>query len=322
MLPDPQFLWIPLALPCACWHARRCDIIYSSSSPTSAHVLGMLASKITRKPWIADYRDEWTLNSQWFPPTRFHCWLGKKLDAACVRQAAKVINVTEARTKLFMEHFDESAEKFVTIHNGYDEEDMKPWRNHTPPTEPLLLCSIGSFYGGRSPLTFLNAIVKLLDEKAISRSAIRLTLVGSNDQYLADFIKRVKIDDMVKLLGRVNQQQAFRCLAESHVSLLFGSDMERVAMTTKVYEYLGMYKPVMALVPEGQLHDFIHQYGGWTAPPDDIPAIKRCLLDLMQQHQNNSLYDNLNISMADKYTRHELTRQLNTLFRNVIKTKC
>lgn len=308
--PDPQFLWLIFALPKALWLSRKCDVIYSSLSPFSVHVLGLIVKTITGKPWVADYRDEWSLNSTWKPPTRFHRWLGEKLDGICVKKADMVINVTEPRTEMFKDHFAECQDKFVTIHNGYDEEDVKEFRDMTVSEQYLTFTSIGSFYGGRDPRPFLRAVSSAIAEDKVDRSLLRIRLIGVKNPDLIKEVEKLKITDVVEIVPRIPQKEAFRALGQSHVAVLIGSDMEKVAMTTKVYEYAGMGKPILAMVPEGPVYDFVNRCGGWCAKHDDQGEIQEQFLRIYKMYQEGALKKVEITSFVKLYDRRELTSQL------------
>lgn len=310
LLPDGRVLWMFLTLPKALWYARRCDVIYSSLFPYSAHVLGLLIKKITGKPWVADYRDEWSLNSTWKPPTRFHRWLGEKLDAACVKKADRVIYVTQAGSEGFFSHFGGCREKFVTIHNGYDEADILPFSNTAPPSNRFVMTSLGSLYGDRDVRPFLRAVAELMKEGLIDDKNICIKLIGAENKLLLSEIKYLGLENIVSIYPRIPQQEAFRELSESHLAVLIGSNMEKVAMTTKIYEYAGMGKPILALVPEGPVYDFVKKYGGWCVKPDDAEQIKQKLKHILRVYKEGNLTVNINSEFAKKYTRKILTEQL------------
>jgi glycosyltransferase involved in cell wall biosynthesis len=313
LLPDGQVIWTLLALPKALWLSRKCDVIYSSSSPCSAHVLGLLVKKLTHKPWLADYRDEWSLNYTWNPLTKFHRWLGERLDKACVKNAAIIINTTEVRTRMFIEHFGGSKEKFITIPNGYDEDDIAKFREIEPPKGTFVMTSIGSLYGGRDARPFLRAVARLVKDGVIERQKLNIKLIGGQNPALIKEVEKLEISDAVQIVHRIPQEDAFMALAKSHIAVLVGSGMEKVAMTTKVYEYAGMGKPILALVPQGPVHDFVSKCGGWCVQPDDVKEMKQMLTDIFEMYQQG--WPEIKVpSDIRKYDRRELTGQLACCF--------
>ncbi len=310
LLPDGQVIWTLLALPKALWLARKCDVIYSSLSPRSAHVLGLLIKKLTHKPWLADYRDEWTLNSQWFPPTRFHRWLGEKLDAACVHNARFVVNTTEVCTQNFLEKFGGNPDKYLTIHNGYDEQDIAPYRKLRPPTEMLVMTSIGSLYGGRDARPFLRAVERAVKNGKIERHKLCIKLIDGQNPELISEVEKLELNDVAKISPRIPQEKAFMELAKSHIAVLVGSGMEKVAMTTKVYEYAGMGKPILALVPQGPVHDFVSKCGGWCVDGSDEEEILKMITIIFEQYKSGELQSYNLPEFIKNYERSALTGQL------------
>jgi glycosyltransferase involved in cell wall biosynthesis len=319
--PDSRIFWIFLALPKALWLARKCDIIYTSLSPYSINILGLIIKKLTGKPWVADYRDEWVLDSIcWKPPTKLHAWLGEKLDRACIRNAEFVINTTGVRTQIFVDYFGGPEEKFITIHNGYDESDIAKFRDIDAPTDTFVMTSLGNLYSGRDAKPFLHAVAALIEDGVIERQKLKIKLIGSRNNELVPEVEKLGICNLVDTQPRIPQQEAFMELAKSHVAVLVGSDMEKVAMTTKVYEYAGMGKPIFALVPEGPVFDFVKACGGWCAHPANVEEIQQVLRNILDLHLKQPLANRL-CEFVKKYDRRELTRQLSCCFNSCIMRK-
>jgi glycosyltransferase involved in cell wall biosynthesis len=321
LLPDPQFLWILLALPKALWLSRKCDVIYTTVWPLSPHVLGLIVKKITRKRWIADYRDPWTLNLNWFPPTRFHRWLGVKLDEACVKNADVVVNVTKSITESFRQHFKVCTEKFITIPNGYDEEDLTKFIDVKPDENVFVMTSIGSLYGGRDAGPFLRAIQKLVESGFADSQNLVINLIGGQNPTLQRQVDQMGIAEMVKVMPFMSQQDAFMELAKSQVAVLIGSEMEKTAMTTKLYEYAGMGKPILALVPEGTVHDFVVKCGGRCANYKDVEEISKAITNIFEQYKCGKYNSGNKCNFVEKYERRELTRQLAECFDGFVETR-
>jgi glycosyltransferase involved in cell wall biosynthesis len=310
LLPDPQVLWVPFALPKALWASRKCEVIYSSLSPYSAHLLALIVKKITGKPWVADYRDEWSLNMRWSPPTRFHRWLGRKLDEACIRNADCVINVTPGSSESCAKFFGGPGEKFVTIPNGYDEEDVAPFRDRGISGDRLTFTSIGSLYGGRDITPFLRAIVRGIKNGVLSRDGIYARIIGSCSPSVSLAIEQLGLSDVVESLPRVSQAEAFDELARSHIALLIGSDMEKVAMTTKVYEYAGMGKLIFGIAPDGPVSEFVRRCGGVCIDSKDEQGILEQLVEFTRQLRERTLTTKCDWICTREFKRESLAKRL------------
>ena len=59
---SPSFLEVPGALVRSLYLIRkeRVSLVYSSSPPNSGQVLALLVKRLAGRPWVADFRDEWT----------------------------------------------------------------------------------------------------------------------------------------------------------------------------------------------------------------------------------------------------------------------
>ena len=63
--PDGGIGWFPFALAAALRAARRerPDVILATSPPQSGHLAALLVHRVTRIPWVADFRDEWAADA-------------------------------------------------------------------------------------------------------------------------------------------------------------------------------------------------------------------------------------------------------------------
>lgn len=125
--PDEIAGWMPAATRQGVRAVRRYapDVLYSTSSPVSAHVVAMTVSRITRVPWVADFRDPWTKNAPWHA-TPF-ARLSARLERRVVGCADHVVLADEQ-----IELLDVAPEdpRRAVIRNGVDPEDVPP-RGHS-----------------------------------------------------------------------------------------------------------------------------------------------------------------------------------------------
>ena len=61
MVPDTRMGWIPFALfkGYKLNQEKSFDLILTNSPPHSTHAIGFLLSKITKLPWVVDFKDGW-----------------------------------------------------------------------------------------------------------------------------------------------------------------------------------------------------------------------------------------------------------------------
>ncbi|MBN1504238.1 MAG: glycosyltransferase, partial [Candidatus Eisenbacteria bacterium] len=128
LVPDQYVGWVPFAARAAARRVGAGDIsvVYTTSSPDSAHVAGLLVKRSTGKPWVADFRDPWTERLTFNAPTRCHLKLQRALEGLVFSSADRIVCTSEGIVDDFRrKHPLVDAHKFVVITNGFDPEDFE-----------------------------------------------------------------------------------------------------------------------------------------------------------------------------------------------------
>ncbi len=127
LLPDTYVGWLPFAYQ----QARRIiareqiDMIYTVSFPHTAHLVGYLLKRRTGKPWLADFRDEWTQNPfifyRWTWQRRADVWLEQRV----IQAADRIVVTTEPYRDCMQSLLPAGARGKVTvITNGFEPNDF------------------------------------------------------------------------------------------------------------------------------------------------------------------------------------------------------
>lgn len=98
---------------------EQCKIVYTSSGPFSALLLGQRLKKELGMKWIADLRDPFTDAYAWLFPSRLHWMLARKLEKKLLSEADILIVNTPEVKKWFLKRGISSADKIRVITNGY-----------------------------------------------------------------------------------------------------------------------------------------------------------------------------------------------------------
>src|SRR6185369_13567041 len=90
------------------------------------HIVGFVLSRLTGLPWTAHFRDPWVTGAR-ETPTNNSSWANKWLERMVVTRATAVVSVTEEHSAAFRRAYPSlHGGKFVTVPNGYDNEE---WEN-------------------------------------------------------------------------------------------------------------------------------------------------------------------------------------------------
>jgi len=247
------------------------DALWTTSSPESAHLAGLVLRRRFGIPWIADFRDPWVGRVTYQPPTKWHDARHRELERAVVSAADRVTLVSDEMTALYRKRYrDLPGERFLTIPNGYDPDD---WRRAdglltaTSTTEPsrrrFVLLHAGQLAHRPSARTLLEAarIVLASDPRAGEELTIRF--LGGNEELHPEEWEALGLAPVVETSPSRPHLEALAAMraADALVLLGHGGSADALLYTGKIYEYLTSGRPVLGLVDEGPAADLIRATG-------------------------------------------------------------
>ncbi len=326
LVPDPQITWVPGAFvrSLSVIRRERVALIYSSSPPNSSQVLGLMLKRVTGLPWIADLRDPWTegiRRKQSYERSRVRGHIEHALERAVFARADHILVTTEKTLEQYLAKYPSvPASKYSVITNGFDPADFA----HAPTTERLLdasdfnLTLTGNVEAMFDATSLFSAIKDLVDENAEMRARLRVNFVGAKRGKYDDVIRDYRIEDTVRYIGYVPHQTSLRYLAESDVLFLCQIPVYESATTKlsgKLFEYLYMRKPILALTLPGLTSDILSRSGlGTTVDPGDRAGIKKALRDLWNECREGHGRAPANEAYISTFDRTRQTKRLADLF--------
>jgi glycosyltransferase involved in cell wall biosynthesis len=282
LIPDTSILWAIPASHRAMAIADQFDAIFTTAPPFSTHLVG---DRVTRKrgiPWVAEYRDNWTMNPLYRRAGPAH-WLNRRLERRCLTAASAVVVVSDHAAAELRAAFPGIGARLLVARNGYDPDDM-PVQTERPAVFEIAYA--GALAGARDPRPFFAALASVMADVPASRDDVRLRLIGR----IADWVleaaaaaigpHRVVFDGMLP-----HRETLARC---SRAAVLLGITTEAEAggagFTSKLFEYLGLERPVLMLAPAGPARELVQQSGGGlVADPSDTPAIAAAIRQLYEE---------------------------------------
>lgn len=285
MLPDPQVLWVPIALQKAIEiiRERSVELVLITVPPFST---ALLAAKLRRRfpnlPIVLDFRDEWlstAFNLFSFSASDKARRVARDAEAAAVQAASVVVAASEnARDEIHSRYPKLSADRFFHIPNGYDQSRIgrvERAQNPTPRAqdERILVTHVGTVYRTGDPTPFISALKSLAPE---ARDRFRFRFIGriENPAYRDQLLS---LGDVVELRNFMPQREALAALAETDFALLIQHC--RLNVVQKFYDYIGSGKPILgALHPQGEVRNLFEKTGaGLWAHCQDVDALRRMI---------------------------------------------
>jgi glycosyltransferase involved in cell wall biosynthesis len=314
MVPDEQLLWtVPAIVAGVRAHRREVvDAIYSSSPPASSHLAAAVIKSVIDRPWIADFRDPWMQNPFARQLSAMHRRLEAALERLVVERADAVVLATGVMREQYAARYPDLADRFVHIPNGYDLDDLRRMASDVPiasEKDHYRIVYAGSLYGEPELRVLLDGVALLLERWPGLRSRLRIDLVGwlsaANQQIaarrlpeLAPVVRTLGLRPRAEALGR--QRAADACLV-----LMGPGDDRAVFGTTKLFEYLGLGLPILAVVPPGEVRRVLAELD-WGVVADPTPqGVADGIERLMAAPPRSAVAD-----PERRYERRALTRRL------------
>ncbi|WP_100523463.1 glycosyltransferase family 4 protein [Mycobacteroides abscessus] len=291
LVPDDQILWFPYAMKKGLEIVKQhqIDVVFSTSGPYTNHLVGLYLKRKTGLPWIADFRDPWTQNMH-RTDIAWREWLEDRLERMVLRESDILLTVTHSFARNFKNKFAEEIRRAEVIHNGFDPEDYKELQAIKSDPSVCSFIYTGIFYKERNPRLFLQAIKELLDEGKLERNKLCLKFAGVFDypgySENMDCVKKLGLEDLVRVLGHLPHQTALTELKKSDVLLLVGDTAPDSGdyIPGKLFEYMAIGKPILALSLKGESTQIIENYGlGEVVDPGNLAEIKTGILNLYKQ---------------------------------------
>ena len=332
-LPDRFVGWLPWALPAGLRVARAdpVDLVYSTSPPATAHLIAAGLANVCGTPWVADFRDPWFEEppEPGAPAGRLFRAIDRRLEARVVRRCSRLVTTTGLQRDALQARYPAlPAGKFEVIPNGYDEADfeVQPPAGGAPsaavPDGLLRIVHAGSINPHfRDPLPLFEAIRLAARAGRLDPQRVRLRFLGGGAYAESSELRRAAADrglaGQLEIVPRLPYAQALRELADADILLLLqASDDTRALVPAKLYEYLRMARPVLALTLPGEVDALLGRTGGGHAvDPADVQSLATTLGLLYARWQDGTLAAcRADPAALRRYERRTLAGELARLF--------
>jgi hypothetical protein len=278
--PDRWSSWWPAAVAQGVRLIRRHQVcaIWSTYPIMTAHCIARTLSRITRLPWVADFRDPVAGSVE--AENSYSVASQQRWERRVLRDASRVVVTTPGALRTYAGNYPAAhAEgRLAVIENGYDEIAFEGLPE--PPSRsgrPLVLVHSGLLYAdGRNPAPFFAALARLQATGTLGAADVHVVLraSGSEATYTRE-IERLGLGEMVTLAPPAPNREALEEQARADALLLFQGHRFDRQIPAKLYEYLRIGRPIFALVGEhGDTAAVLRSTdSAQPVPIDDVDAI-------------------------------------------------
>ena len=104
--------------------------------------------------------------------------------------------------------------------------------------------------------------------------------------------------------------------------VISGGDPEfsRLAVAGKTYVYLRTGRPILAVTSPGEVQKHIENAGaGWVVSPDDLPAIKKTILSIVDGYRHNLPMPGGRFDYSSQFRWDRLAGKLSDVFDSILR---
>ena len=245
-LPDQYFLWAVYAgiRETVSVNKSKVDVIFTTIPTYSSAFLGCFLAWLHRCPHVIDFRDSWTDDPYLNLPTKIHRQFHKFWEKFILSRASLFVVYNEWLEQIFRIRYPQIP--CIVVKNGYDPDDI----NHADITsfsdkELLTYAYTGTIFDYHEEFVrnvfsfFKNSRNKKFE--IIFACEIQLL----NFQQLLD---EYELTDRVKILGYLPHKESVGLLKEADILLFTVPNGDMISLTGKVFEYLGVNKPILSVI--------------------------------------------------------------------------
>ena len=268
-------------------HPQDRFVLFSTYPPLGVLVAGLIVRLKERIPWVADFRDPIGVGVGVGPLPRYARFWNRVLETLVFRTASAVVANAEGAGAGWRNRYPDAQRKLHVIYNGFDQDDA-PTARELPPRNQKVTVHAGALYHGRNPDFFIESLARLRKQGVPEASSIRILLLGVVDAKtglnpaLYDEGER---DGWLELRPAVPKRESQRMMEEAD-GLLLVQPQSSIQIPGKLFEYICIGRPILALVPKRSAVEQILEKAGvpyvCIYADDDSEAVDRKLLDFLR----------------------------------------
>jgi glycosyltransferase involved in cell wall biosynthesis len=292
--------------------ARRedIDVIHSVSNPFHLHLVALVASLLSGRPWLAEFRDPLVTNPDVEPDSWQHT-ARKYVERLVVETADRVawLDMIQLPENYFRDTYPSvPEERWLELPPvGYDSSLFEGTEQES--YERFTVTYAGSFYEGWiEPYGFLDGLSRYVEER--DDPDVHAQFYGDWNEAYSQYVTERGLSEYVTHHDFVPHEEIVPVLRGSDALLYVGGSDERNrrSVSSKMWDYIGARSPALAIAdPSFRVTEFVQRHElGVTAPPDDPDRIAAAIDELA----NGAFEYEPDESVFDRYTRQSNARAL------------
>jgi len=264
------------------------SVIWSTFPIASAHLIALTVQRLTKLPWIADFRDPIIQETQPKPGVvrKTYQWIEQQV----IRHSLASVFVTRSAMNHYARKYPGKGKSYWNlIENGYDESLFRDFDTYREPdfskgkNKPIRLIHSGVLYShGRNPISFLKGLSAYLKSGGYP---VEVTLRGAGTEMdIQNWVNEMNLQAAVKIKPPIPYDCAIKEMLNAHALILFQGPEFNKQIPAKAYEYIRAGHPILNLTHrQGETAGFMKNWdGAYFSDIDSVPEIEKALTWLVK----------------------------------------
>jgi glycosyltransferase involved in cell wall biosynthesis len=275
---------------------------------------------------VLDFRDEWGISSRFWenrPRDALSRGLQRRMQARVLRRAQAVLATTtrsEAELAAACRAAGSRA-RTACVYNGYDPADFGDRPARREPRTAYRLAYVGTLWALTDVRPLVGGMALLAREHPGAAARLELVIAGRRTPEQDEALRAAALrPGRVTTLDYLDHSEAVRLVqgADGLCLLLANAPDAARVMPAKLFEYMAARRPILAVVPPGEVRDLLEGHpAALVCDPGDPPSIAEALRREIARHESG-LEPEWGGFDPSRYSRISQTGQLAGLLHDVV----
>ena len=254
---------------------NKYDAIITWSQSHSIHLAALkIKKKFPKLPWIAHLSDPWADNPFLLRYFGYKS-IQKPLEKKVIKNADALNFTTNLTRMMVIKKYSKDLinKTYVTPHSY----DLSLYSSNTKGlSDKLKISYFGNFYGPRNPMNFLKALEEIHSRDKNFFNNILFQFIGKwvgNENWNFGELNLPK--NLVSTEKSITYRESLKRMLEADMLLILDAPFDiSVFFPSKLVDYIGAQKPILAITPEGSCADIVREVGGLVYSPNTLESIR------------------------------------------------
>ena len=166
----------------------------------------------------------------------------------------------------------------------------------------------------RDIIPLLKGLVKLKNDNKIDSSNFELSLIGTYNKQENNLIEKNKLNDIIKIYQPVDKISGLKKLAAKyHFLLLYGVKGECSIISSKIFEYIKLNKPIIGICKGNESEEIIQK----TQTGEIADFTEGSIVQIFNKFLNDQYHFKPNINEIKKYDRKEQAKKISQILDSI-----